>query len=77
MANDLSIIDKEVVRLKSKTNFIEVEVNIDNAISDYIAMMYVGWWEKHGNPNFITISEISDIGGQIAYNESFIEIEKI
>ena len=39
--------------------------------------MYVGWWKKHGNPNFLTESGISDMGGQITYNETFIEIENI
>lgn len=77
MANKLSIIDKEVVKLKSKNGCIEAQVNIDEAIGNNIAMMYVGWWEKHGNPNFITVSEISDIGGQVTYNDTFIEIEKI
>lgn len=77
LANNLSIINKEVVKLKSKAGWIEAEANIDESIGDNIAMMYVGWWEKHGNPNFITISGTSDIGGQVTYNDTFIEIEKI
>ncbi|MBM6861860.1 molybdopterin oxidoreductase, partial [Clostridium saudiense] len=71
------IIDKEIVKLKSKKGCIDVQVNIDESIGDNIAMMYIGWWEKHGNPNFITVSGISDIGGQVTYNDTFIEIEKI
>ena len=39
-------------------------------------MMYVGWWRKHGNPNYITVSGISDIGGQVTYNETLVEIVK-
>lgn len=77
IANKLSIIDKEIVKLKSKKGCIDVQVNIDESIGDNIAMMYIGWWEKHGNPNFITVSGISDIGGQVTYNDTFIEIEKI
>ena len=38
-------------------------------------MMYVGWWGKHGNPNELTDSGKSDIGGQVTYNETFVEIE--
>lgn len=76
-ANKFLIIDKEVVKLKSETGFIEAQVNIDESIGNNIAMMYVGWWEKHGNPNFLTVSGISDIGGQVTYNDTFIEIEKI
>ena len=77
IANKLSIIDKEIVKLKSEKGCIDVQVNIDESIGDNIAMMYIGWWEKHGNPNFITVSGISDIGGQVTYNDTFIEIEKI
>lgn len=77
MANNIFVYDKEVVRLKSENGSIKAEVSIDESIADNIAMMYVGWWEKHGNPNFITVSEISDIGGQVTYNETFIQIEKI
>ena len=40
-------------------------------------MMYVGWWDKHGNPNMLTSSGISDIGGQVTYNETFVDIEKL
>lgn len=63
MANNIFVYDKEVVKLKSENGSIKAEVSIDESIADNIAMMYVGWWEKHGNPNFITVSEISDIGG--------------
>ena len=38
--------------------------------------MYVGWWKKHGNPNFVASSGVSDIGGQITYNETFVDIIK-
>lgn len=77
MANGLGLKCGEKVKLESITGSIEVEVNINNDVSDYVVMMYVGWWEKHGNPNFITSSGISDIGGQITYNESFVKIVKL
>lgn len=68
--------DNEVVSLKSKNGAIEVRIIIDESVGDNIVMMYVGWWDKHGNPNTLTNSGISDIGGQITYNETFIDIEK-
>ncbi|WP_066675237.1 molybdopterin-dependent oxidoreductase [Clostridium septicum] len=77
MANGLGLKCGEKVKLESITGSIEVEVNINNDVSDYVVMMYVGWWEKHGNPNFITSSGISDIGGQITYNESFVTLVKL
>lgn len=74
MAKGLGLSNLDIVKLKSKNGTIKVELNIDNSIGDNIVMMYVGWWEKHGNPNFITISDISDIGGQVVYNETFVDI---
>ena len=70
------IYDNEVVNLKSEDGSIKVKINIDESVGDNIVMMYVGWWNKHGNPNILTNSGISDIGGQITYNETFVDIEK-
>lgn len=70
------IYDNEVVNLKSENGSIKVKINIDESVGDNIVMMYVGWWDKHGNPNMLTSSGISDIGGQITYNETFVDIEK-
>ncbi|MGG7161529.1 molybdopterin-dependent oxidoreductase [Clostridium baratii] len=70
------IYDNEVVNLKSENGSIKVKINIDESVGDNIVMMYVGWWDKHGNPNILTSSGISDIGGQITYNETFVDIEK-
>ncbi|MGL5694764.1 MAG: molybdopterin-dependent oxidoreductase [Peptostreptococcaceae bacterium] len=76
MAMIRNIAEKEIVYLRSKNGEIEVEINIDNNIKDGIVKMYVGWWKKHGNPNFVTSSDISDIGGQVTYNETFVDIIK-
>lgn len=75
MAKNIDISNGEIVNLKSENGSIKVELNIDNSISDDVVMMYVGWWSKHGNPNVLTDSGISDIGGQVTYNETFVEIE--
>lgn len=76
MAINLNIGNKEVVSLKNNNTRIDVQINIDNSIGDNIVMMYVGWWKKHGNPNFIINSGLSDIGGQVTYNETFVDIIK-
>ena len=34
------------------------------------------WSKKQGNPNFLTPSLSSDIGGQVAYYDTFVSIEK-
>lgn len=77
MAKSLNLNNDEIVTLKSKKGEITVKLNIDNIVSDYIVLMYVGWWTKHGNPNYLTESGISDIGGQVTYNETKVKIIKI
>ena len=78
MANELELEleENEIVSLKSNNGQIRVHMVIDDSISNYVVMMYVGWWEKHGNPNYLTNSGASDIGGQITYNETFVNIIK-
>lgn len=77
MAKSLNLNNDEIVILKSIKGEITVKLNIDNIVSDYIVLMYVGWWTKHGNPNYLTESGISDIGGQVTYNETKVKIIKI
>lgn len=77
MIRKFSLSCGEEVKLKSRTGEITAICSLDNGVQDYVALMYVGWWKKHGNPNFLTESGISDMGGQITYNETFIEIENI
>ena len=72
----LNINEEENVSLISDNGKITVQIIIDDCIGDNIVMMYVGWWRKHGNPNYITMSGISDIGGQVTYNETLVEIVK-
>ncbi|WP_427339122.1 molybdopterin-dependent oxidoreductase [Caloranaerobacter sp. DY30410] len=66
----------EKIILKSKNGEINVEVVINENIPDNVVHMYTGWWEKHGNPNFLTDNIDSDMGGQIAYYDTFVEIVK-
>lgn len=75
-AKIFNIDNEEIVCLKSDNGEIYVKIIVDNSIGNNVVMMFVGWWERHGNPNFLTNSGISDIGGQITYNETFIEIIK-
>lgn len=66
----------DLVVLTSKRGEILAEAVIDEAIGDGILMMHVGWWKKHGNPNWILDSGSSDIGGQVTYHENIVEIQK-
>lgn len=72
----LDLKDKDIVNLKSKNGEIKVKIQKDDKVSNNTVMMHIGWWERSGNPNFLTNSDISDIGGQIAYNETKVFIKK-
>ena len=74
MAKKLKLNNDEIVTLKNKNGKINVKLKIDNMVADNVVLMYVGWWTKHGNPNYLTESGISDIGGQVTYNETKVEI---
>lgn len=71
-----NIKDGEKVILKSSKGEIEVEINIKDKALDNVIHMDVGWWEKSSNPNFLTEDSFSDMGKQIAYNDTFVEIIK-
>lgn len=76
MCKSFNIVNGDIVTLKTQNGKIKAKALIDNGVSDNVVKIYVGWWERHGNPNVLTDSDISDIGGQITYNDSFIEIIK-
>ncbi len=76
MAEQGGFKENDLVYLESSKGNIKIKLRIDNSIGDEIVMMYVGWWKKHGNPNWITQAGISDIGGQVTYNETFVKIYK-
>ncbi|HEL3621467.1 TPA: molybdopterin-dependent oxidoreductase [Clostridioides difficile] len=63
MAKKVGIEEKDIVILRSKKAKINVQINIDDGVGNYIVKMYVGWWKKHGNPNSLTDTGISDFGG--------------
>ncbi|MEG1411125.1 MAG: molybdopterin-dependent oxidoreductase [Terrisporobacter sp.] len=72
MANEHDLLQDELIFMESSEGKIKVSLQIDDSIGDNIVMMYLGWWKKHGNPNWIIKSGISDIGGQVTYNETFV-----
>lgn len=76
MAEKYGFGDGELIYIESPKGKIQVKLKIDDSIGDDIVMMYAGWWKKHGNPNMIIDSGISDIGGQVTYNETFVRLIK-
>lgn len=76
MAEKHNFSDGDIVYLESEEGKIKVKLKVDDMVGDNIVMMYVGWWKKNGNPNYIINSGISDVGGQVTYNETFVSIIK-
>lgn len=76
MADKYNLLEEDLIIMESELGKIEVSLEIDDSICDDVVMMYAGWWKKHGNPNWIIKSGISDIGGQITYNETFVKLYK-
>lgn len=76
MADREGIKNNDIVKLVSKNGSIKVQITISDSLGDNTILMYAGWWKKHGNPNVLTYSGISDMGGQVTYNETFVEIDK-
>lgn len=77
VAHTYAVTDGEIGWLSSECGQIKVQFIINKGIPNQIVMMHVGWWEKHGNPNILTYSHQSDIGGQVVYHETFVTITKI
>lgn len=76
MAEIYGFTDGEDICIESSKGIIETCLRINDGIGDDIVIMYSGWWKKHGNPNWITESGISDIGGQVTYNETLVNLRK-
>lgn len=76
MADKYNLFEDDLITMESEEGKIEVSLEIDDSICDDVVMMYAGWWKKHGNPNWIIKSGISDIGGQVTYNETFVKLYK-
>ena len=66
----------DIVIVSSKNGSITSKVKIDNNLKKDEAYIFMQWSKKQGNPNFLTNSLSSDIGGQVAYYDTFINIRK-
>lgn len=76
-AREYNLTNGDIINLKSHNGEIDVQVNINNKLSDKVIHMEIGWWEKSSNPNMLTESAFSDMGKQVAYNDTFVEIKKV
>jgi len=64
----------DVVKLTSKYGGIECSIHLDKTLKDDLVYMYAGWNHKHGNPNFLTYNGSSEMGGQVSYYDTFVNI---
>ena len=67
--------NNQLVKVKSKYGEMEAYLLISDAVGENIIMIYEGMWHKSGSVNMLTTDEVSDIGNQAAYYESFCALE--
>ncbi|MGL5356065.1 MAG: molybdopterin-dependent oxidoreductase [Cetobacterium sp.] len=67
----------ENVKVISKNGEIKSELRIDQELKKDEAYIFMRWNSRQGNPNFLTNNFVSDIGGQVAYHDTFINIKKL
>ncbi|WP_291637918.1 molybdopterin dinucleotide binding domain-containing protein, partial [Clostridium sp.] len=67
--------NNQLVKVKSKYGEIEAYLLISDIVGENIIMIYEGMWHKSGSVNMLTTDEVSDIGDQAAYYESFCRLE--
>lgn len=77
LAQKHSLNDDAEVLISSERGEIKVKIKVKDDLPDGVIVMNTGWWNKHGNPNFLIKSVSSDMGGQIAYNETFVQLTKL
>lgn len=66
----------EVVKIYSIYGEIETEIHVDKTLSDDLVYIYAIWSKKNGNPNFLTYNGKSDMGGQVTFYDTFVNIKK-
>ena len=74
--NSENFMEGEIVNVSSKNGSITSQIKIDSNLKKDEAYIFMQWSEKQGNPNFLTDNISSDIGGQVAYYDTFINISK-
>ena len=75
--NSEGLKEGEIVTVSSRNGSINSIVNIDLNLKKDEAYIFMQWSKAQGNPNFLTNSLSSDIGGQVAYYDTFINIKKL
>ncbi|WP_047394748.1 molybdopterin-dependent oxidoreductase [Cetobacterium sp. ZOR0034] len=75
--NSEKLEEGDIVLVSSKNGSIKSKIKFDFDLKKDEAYIFMQWSKAQGNPNFLTNSLASDIGGQVAYYDTFINIKKI
>ncbi len=73
LAKEKRLNNGDIVIVKNEKANFEAEVEVKG--DDEVVYIYSGYHLKHGNPNILTSSKRSDLGGQVSYYETFVEID--
>jgi anaerobic selenocysteine-containing dehydrogenase len=65
----------QIVRVVSAQGQIEVRLKLDAGVRPGILKIVQGWWQHSGSVNRLTGDNLSDMGENAAYFESFCRIE--
>ena len=74
--NSINYTEGDIVKVSSKNGSIYSQLFIDPSLRLNEAYIFMKWNNQQGNPNFLTENLVSDIGGQVAYYDTFINIAK-
>jgi anaerobic selenocysteine-containing dehydrogenase len=61
----------ETVLISTRQGKLTARLEVDAAICDDTAFMHQGWWHKSGAVNFLTCAELSVMGEQAAFYDTF------
>lgn len=73
IADKNSLKSGDIVIVKNDKASLDAKLQIQG--NDEVIYIYSGYRLRHGNPNILTSSKRSDLGGQVAYYETFVDIE--
>jgi len=67
----------DTVRISSRQGALTARLIVDEAICDDTAFMHQGWWHKSGAVNFLTRADLSDMGDQAAFYDTFCTLSPV
>jgi anaerobic selenocysteine-containing dehydrogenase len=68
------VVNGEMTVIESKNGNLKIQIKVDNDIINDTVKIHQGWWHHSGCVNLLTDAEITDMGDQAAYYDTFVKI---